>query len=130
VQPDPRDVELEGLRKQLHAVLARLDVALAQNAELVTQVAKLNERVAELLPVAKRKARKTKPVAPSEATPPALTDEQRRAFENRPRPPAKPEPEPKARSAQKPKSTQSTRLSIRVLSKVCPTDLKRWMTCT
>jgi transposase len=102
VQPDPRDVELEGLRKQLHAVLARLDVALAQNAELVTQVAKLNERVAELLPVAKRKARKTKPVAPSEATPPALTDEQRRAFENRPRPPAKPEPEPKARSAQKP----------------------------
>jgi transposase len=109
VQRDPRDVENEGLRKQLRDVLARLDttlaqnaVLLAQNAELISQVAKLNERVAELLPVAKRKARKTKPTAPSEAAPPALTEEQRRAFENRPRPPSKPEPEPKARSAQKP----------------------------
>ena len=42
----------------MRSLLERLDTALAQNAALVEQVAKLNERVAELLPVAKRKARK------------------------------------------------------------------------
>ena len=100
---DPRDVENEALRAQLSDVLARLDVALAQNAELVTQVAKLNERIAELLPVAKRKARKAKSTTPSEAPPPVLTDEQRRAFENRPRPPAKPPKDPsRERRAAKP----------------------------
>jgi len=109
VHRDPRDVELEALRVQLGDVLARLDAALAQNAsvlaqnaELVSQVAKLNERIAELLPAAKRKARKTKPTAPSEAAPPMLTDEQRRAFENRPRPPVKPPKGPAGRRVAKP----------------------------
>lgn len=88
---------------QLRDVLARLDAALAQNTELVEQVAKLNERIAELLPVAKRKARKTKPTTPSAAPLPTLTEEQRRAFENRPRPPAKPPKEPgRGRRAAKP----------------------------
>jgi hypothetical protein len=87
---------------QLRDVLARLDAALAQNTELVEQVAKLNERIAELLPVAKRKARKTKPTTPSAAAPPTLTEEQRRAFENRPRPPAKPTKDPVGRRAAKP----------------------------
>ncbi|HEX5658115.1 MAG TPA: hypothetical protein VFX59_13010 [Polyangiales bacterium] len=107
---DPRDIEeLEALRAQLREVLARLDTALAQNAavlaqnaELVELVAKLNERIAELLPVAKRKARKSKPTTPSEATPPTMTEEQRRAFENRPRPPVKPPKGPAQRSAAKP----------------------------
>ena len=101
---DPRDIEeLEALRAQLHVVLARLDTALAQNAELAQQVAKLNERIAELLPVAKRKARKSKPTTPSQAPPPVMTEAQRRAFENRPRPPVKPPPKgPAQRSAAKP----------------------------
>jgi transposase len=94
VHRDPRDVENEALRAEMRSLLERLDAALAQNAELVAQVAKLNERVAELLPVAKRKARKSKPVTPSEAPAPTLTDEQRRAFENRPRPPVKPPKDP------------------------------------
>lgn len=54
---------------RLDAALAQNNAVLAQNAELVQQVAWLNERVAELLPVAKRKARKSKPTAPSEASP-------------------------------------------------------------
>lgn len=105
---DPRDVEIQALRTQLGDVLARLDTALAQNAqnagrldtalaqnaELIALVAKLNERVAELLPVAKRKARKIKASTPSEAPPPTPTEEQRCAFENRPRPPSKPPKDP------------------------------------
>lgn len=100
---DPRDVEeLESLRAQLRGVLARLDTVLAQNAELVEQVAKLNERIAELLPVAKRKARRNKPTVPSEAPSPTMTDEQRRAFDNRPRPPVKPPKDAGQRRAAKP----------------------------
>jgi hypothetical protein len=102
VPRDPRDNELDALRAQLRDVLARLDTALAQNAELVELVAKLNERISELLPVAKRKARKNKPTTPSEAPPPVMTEEQRRAFENRPRPPVKPPKEPAQRRASKP----------------------------
>ncbi|HEY6878084.1 MAG TPA: hypothetical protein VI299_08685 [Polyangiales bacterium] len=90
---------------QLRDLLARLDTALAQNAELVQQVAKLNELIAELLPATKRKARKarkSKPTVPSEAPPPKMTEEQRRAFENRPRPPGKPPKATAQRSAAKP----------------------------
>ena len=86
----------------MRVVLVRLDTALAQNAELVELVAKLNERIADLLPVAKRKARKNKPTTPSEAPPPTLTEEQRRAFENRPRPPVKPPKGSAKRSAARP----------------------------
>jgi transposase len=102
VPRDPRDIELEALRAQMSEVLARLDTALAQNAELVELVAKLHERIAELLPVAKRKARKNKPTTPSQAAAPTLTEEQRLAFENRPRPPVKPPTGSAERSAAKP----------------------------
>lgn len=64
--------------------------------KLVDQIAKLNDRVAELLAVAKRKPRKAgKPSnQPAEKKPvatPSVTPEQQRAFEDRPTPPALPE---------------------------------------
>ena len=71
------------------ALRAQIAELLATNAKLVESVAKLTERVDELLASVKRKGRKVsleKPPAP----PPTLTEEQRRAFENRPRPPEKP----------------------------------------
>jgi transposase len=61
----------------------------AQIAELLATVARLNDRIGELLAVAKRKQRK--PVAPKPlAPPPVVPEEARRAFEARPKPPAKP----------------------------------------
>lgn len=58
----------------------------AQVAELVATIAKLNERVAELLAVAQRKQRRAPSVKPPEAQPP-LEGEAKQAFEDRPRPP-------------------------------------------
>jgi len=101
VSRDPRDVELDALRAQLREVLARLDVSLAQNAALVEQVAKLNERIAELLPIAKRKKSKPRPkTSEPQAPPPKLDAAAQKAFDERPRPPAKPDkPRPAERSA-------------------------------
>jgi transposase len=101
VARDPRDVEqLEALSAQLRDVLARLDAALAQNAQLTELVAKLNERVAELLPIAKRKKSKPRPSAPAvQEPPPKLDAAAQKAFDERPRPPPKPDkPEPTKRS--------------------------------
>src|SRR5688500_19299755 len=55
------------------------------------QIAKLNDRVAELLAAAQRKQRKpaTKPTVEQPA--PSLADDAKRSFDERPKPPAKPE---------------------------------------
>jgi transposase len=97
---DPRDVEIKTLRKQLSEVLARLDAALAQNTQLAAQLAKLNERVAELLPIAKRKKSKQRPAAPTSQTPPPMLDAAaQKTFDERPRPPVKPDkPAPSKRT--------------------------------
>ena len=79
------------------ALEARLAELLATNSKLVESVAKLTERVDELLASVKRKTRKAPPEK-KPVPPPTLTDEQRRAFENRPKPPEKPiKPKPQAR---------------------------------
>lgn len=89
---DPRDIENEALRKQLADVLARLDDALAQNAVLIEQVAKLNERIGELLPVAQRKRRKQPPATPAADVKTATIDAAtKKAFDERPLPPPKPD---------------------------------------
>jgi len=64
-----------------------------QVTQLVEQLARLNERVAELLAVAQRKQRKarTAPETPPPAAPPVVEGEQRRAFDERPKAPEKPE---------------------------------------
>jgi len=92
VHRDPRDRENEALREQLRDVLARLDDALAQNAILIAQVAKLNERIGELLPVAQRKRRKQPPATPAADVKTAVVDAAtKKAFDERPLPPAKPD---------------------------------------
>ena len=61
----------------------------AQVAQLVEQIARLNDRVGELLAIAQRKARKVpaeKPAAP----PPAVEGDAKQAFDQRPTAPEKP----------------------------------------
>jgi transposase len=81
--------ELEALRRE-NAELRQQTLALtAQIAQLVTELARLNERVAELLAVAQRKHRKPLADKPPVA-PPTIEGEARRAFEQRPKAPDKP----------------------------------------
>ncbi len=79
-----------------------------QLAQLVVTIAKLNERLAELLAVAQRKQRKAPAAKPPEP-PPVVEGDAKQAFETRPRPPAlepktktkttKPRPPPTGRKA-------------------------------
>ncbi len=95
---------------QLAASTATQAVQLAQlvatNAALTAEVAKLNERVAELLAVARRRQRP--PVAPPPPMPPPTLDAATAlAFADRPPPPAvpekvKPSPKPRRPSGRKP----------------------------
>jgi transposase len=74
-----------------------------QISELITQLARLNERVSELLAVAQRKQRKPSPaLAAAPAAPPIIEGEERRAFEERPKAPEKPPAEPAAKKTTKP----------------------------
>lgn len=86
--------ELEALQQENAALRAQLHA-------LVEQVARLNERVAELLAVARRRTR-TPSVAAAPACPPALGDDARRAFEQRPAAPALPQKPPRETRASKP----------------------------
>lgn len=61
----------------------------AQVTQLIESLAKLNERVAELLAVAQRKQRKPSPPKPPEP-PPAIEGDAKQAFESRPIPPELP----------------------------------------
>ena len=63
-------------------------------AKLIDQIAKLTERVAELLAVAQRRQRKPSPEKPPEPRPEIVGDT-KQAFESRPKPPTKSAP-PKA----------------------------------
>jgi hypothetical protein len=79
-----------------------------QVSQLVHQLAKLNERVAELLAIAQRKQRKTpavKPPAPS----PTVEGDAKLAFDERPQAPEKPDEEEKAKSPVKPTGRKSNR---------------------
>ncbi len=86
--------ELEALRRE-NAVLR------AQISELVSEVARMNERLAELLAVAQRKGRKP-PVAKEPAAPPVVDGDARRSFDERPKAPAKPAEEPPSKTKPKP----------------------------
>lgn len=61
----------------------------AQVTQLIESLAKLNERVAELLAVAQRKQRKPSPPKSPEP-PPAVDGDEKQAFESRPKPPELP----------------------------------------
>jgi hypothetical protein len=93
-------------RAQLEELRAQLASVLTGNAELAKTIAKLNERVAELLAIAQRKHRKPPLPKPPEP-PPSIEPEAKRAFESRPTPPElpsktkekKPRPPPTGRKA-------------------------------
>lgn len=87
--------ELEALRQENAHQRRQLAQLLGQNAQLVEQLARLNERVAELLAVAQRKQRKARAASdsPPPSAPPVVEGEQRRAFDERPKAPEKPEVE-------------------------------------
>jgi transposase len=88
--------ELEALRQENAAQRQQI-------TQLIEQLARLNERVAELLAVAQRKQRKAR--AAAEVAPPAapvVEDEQRRAFDERPKAPEKPKTERTAKRKAKP----------------------------
>lgn len=71
----------------------------AQVSGLVEQIAKLNDRVAELLAIAQRRYRKPSPEKPAQP-PPIVEGDARKAFDERPKPPEKPariKPEKRAR---------------------------------
>ena len=71
-------------------------------SSLTTQIAKLNERVAELLAIAQRRQRPPARTAGAPAPPPALTADAQHAFAERPTPPAKPVAEPTPKKPRRP----------------------------
>lgn len=74
------------LREELARLLATNTTLNATITELTTSVAKLNERVAELLAIAQRKQRK--PPAPKPPEPPPMVEgDAKLAFDGRPKPP-------------------------------------------
>lgn len=76
----------------------------SQLGKLIDEIARLNDRVSELLAVAQRKQRKqataAAPAAP--ATAPAVEGDAKRAFEGRPKPPEPPARERPAKEKQRP----------------------------
>ncbi len=83
--------ELEALRRENAELRERTKSLTAQVGQLVVELARLNERVAELLAVAQRKQRKVAPPTDKPPAPPPILDEEaRRSFDERPKAPEKP----------------------------------------
>jgi len=99
-------VDVAALQQENAALRAQLAQVVSSNATLMETIAKLNERVAELLAIAQRRQRKPSPPKAPEP-PPAVEGEAKLAFEARPKPPAlppktkekKPRPPPTGRKA-------------------------------
>lgn len=89
------------LAKMATAHAAQMAQLLATNAELTAQVAKLNDRISELLAVAQRRQRPPSPPRPP-APPPVVEPEAQRAFSDRPQPPPLPTREKKPAAPRRP----------------------------
>ncbi len=80
----------KALRKENDELRSLLTTLQASNTALTEQLARLNDRVAELLAIAQRRHRK--PAIPKPAPPPpTITAATKSAFDERPKAPAKPE---------------------------------------
>jgi len=93
-------IDVEALRRENALQRAQIAELLSTNGRLVTELAKVNERLAELLAIAQRKQRKTtsRPEKKVEPPPVVATDAQQ-AFDARPKPPELPEKKaPKGRA--------------------------------
>lgn len=85
------------LRRENEQLRAQLGQLIATNTELTAQVARLNDRVGELLAVARRRQRPPTP-PPTPAPPPPVDAPTARAFAERPEPPPLPDkPKPAAK---------------------------------
>ena len=83
--------ENAALRAQLAQLLAADAAKSAQNSALVAQLAKLNDRVEELLALAQRKQRKPAAVSEKKPEPPPVVGaDAQKAFDERPAPPTLP----------------------------------------
>jgi transposase len=95
------ELDVEALRAENAAQRVQIAQLVAQVVGFVEQVAKLNDRVAELLAVAQRKQRKPSP-PPVAAAPVALDAAAKVAFDERPTPPPLPDKPPKKLRTAKP----------------------------
>ena len=95
-----RDV-LAQLRRENAELRAMAAASQATIGKLTEEIAKLNDRVAELLSVAQRK-RRAPAVQKPPTPPPTVGQEQRRAFDDRPSAPEKPAPEPREKKPRRP----------------------------
>jgi len=101
VSRDPRDIEIEMLRRQLAAALGELARVHSALAEMTESHARMNDRLAEIMAALERKKRPAavpKPPAPS----PNLEASQVEAFDTRPKPPELPPKPPKKKAPSKP----------------------------
>ncbi|MCA9615001.1 MAG: IS66 family transposase, partial [Myxococcales bacterium] len=85
-------VDVEELRRENAEQRAQIAELLSTNTKLVVEIAKLNDRVAELLAIAQRKQRKkTTPADKKPEPPPVLEADAQQAFDARPQPPPLPD---------------------------------------
>ena len=95
--------ELETLRRENGALREQVRALTEQIAGLVAELARLNDRVTELLAVAQRKQRKAPaPVDMPPAVAPTVEGDALRAFEDRPKAPDKPATEPRPKKKARP----------------------------
>jgi len=87
------------LQRENAAIRAHFTAVIEQ---LTQQLARMNERVAELLAAAQRQQRKPAPIPRPPAVPEALADDAKRLFDDRPTAPQKPELPEKSQKPKKP----------------------------
>ena len=89
------------------ALRDQLDRVLAELSNQTATIAKLNDRIAELLAVAQRKSRRPSPAKTIEpAAPPSIDGAAKTAFEDRPQPPPKPAEAPREKKPRRPSGRQ------------------------
>jgi hypothetical protein len=98
--------ELDALRRENAQLREQLARVVESNQALTEQIAKLNDRVAELLAVGQRRQRKP-PVEKAPPAPPELTPQDKQAFDKRPKPPPKPIAPERSKTRAKPTGRKS-----------------------